>query len=82
MAKRKSEAELAAGEAGEVDAAEMFAPASDEGPRSRVVYRGGHPLIRRAGVVLRREVPQLVTKEVADLLARSGDVEIVPPEQG
>jgi hypothetical protein len=40
-----------------------------------VVYRGGHPLIRRCGVVLRPGAPTLVPGEIAEMLIASGDVE-------
>jgi hypothetical protein len=40
-----------------------------------IVYGGGHPLIRRCGVVLRPGAPTLVPSEIAEVLIASGEVE-------
>jgi len=43
-----------------------------------VVYRGAHPLIRRCGVVLARDVPKRVPRVIFDQLTRSHGIEIAP----
>ncbi len=83
MAKRKSDSSPAGSAVpeSEVDAAEMFAPSGAEETHLQVVYRGGHPLVRRCGVVLRPDVLQIVKRPIAELLATGGDVEIVWPSE-
>ena len=41
-----------------------------------VVYHGGHPLIRRRGVVLERLRPTRVSREIAEQLATTGDCSV------
>ena len=45
-----------------------------------VVYRGAHPLIRRCGVVLQRDVPKRVPRVLIAALTRSHGVEIASPD--
>ena len=45
-----------------------------------VVYRGAHPLIRRCGVVLARDVPKRVPRVLIAHLMRSHGVEIAPQD--
>jgi hypothetical protein len=60
----------------EAPPAELPAAGAEPGDRW-VIYRGGHPVIRRAGVVLFDGVPLCLTRAQAAGLAASPDVDII-----
>ena len=62
------------------EAAAQPAAATSEPDHRWVIYRGGHPLIRRYGVVLPLAVPTRVAREIATLLVASSDIEEGKPE--